>query len=80
LLNINFALVDGYIQFASEEAEEARLSVLESEGINVGLTTSGCLAALKKLPMDSRSSEGQNILIVAHDTYQRSRHEPYHAE
>jgi cysteine synthase len=77
LLNINFSLVDGYIQFASEEAEQARLRVLESEGINVGLTTSGCLAALKKLPLDSLSRAGQNILIVAHDTYQRSRHEPY---
>lgn len=50
LLNINFALVDGYIQFSSEDAEQARLRVLESEEINVGLTTSGRLAALKKLP------------------------------
>ncbi len=74
LLNINFALIDGYIQFSSEEAEQARLRVLEAENIDVGLTTSGCFAALRKLPRGALSEEGRNILIVAHDTYQRSRH------
>jgi cysteine synthase A len=75
LLNINFTLVDGYIQFSSEEAERARIRVLESENINLGLTTSACFAALHKLPPDVLSHHGQNILIVAHDTYERSRHE-----
>jgi len=75
LLNIDFSLVDGYIQFSTESAERARIRVLETDKIDVGLTTSGCLAALHKLPPETTPRQAQNILIVAYDTYERSRHE-----
>ena len=78
LLNIDFSLVEGFVPFSSEEAERARHRVLEEENLNLGLTTSGCLAALTKLPAEALATR-RKIVIVAYDTYETSRLEPRQA-
>ena len=69
-LNIDFDLIDGFLSFDTTSAEKMQEIVNNVEGLSIGLTTSGAIAAAYRL---AEQVGNKNILIIAYDSYEQSR-------